>query len=80
MRDYDEIIKILGDEDWENIPSNVFQKKVGMGMIYLLKKSVRKDLIQVGISAAAGFIGGASVWIALIIAYGQKIFGMGWGG
>ncbi|MEN6473760.1 MAG: hypothetical protein ABFD81_07095 [Syntrophaceae bacterium] len=72
--DHEEIVSILCDEDWAHLPKEVFQRKVGQGMTYLLRKSMHRDWKMAGISALSGFLGGAFVWVALIIASGDKFF------
>lgn len=73
--DHEQIVDILCEEDWEHLPSEVFQRKVGHAVVYLLKYSMRRDWKAAGISAVSGFLGGAAVWVALIITTGEKFFG-----
>lgn len=72
---HEEVVRILCEENWEDMPPKVFQRKVGLCMTYLLKRSMRMDWMQVGIVSVSGFLGGAAVWIALILASGTKIIG-----
>lgn len=73
--EHEEIVKILCDENWGTMRQDVFQKKMGTAMTYLLRRSIRMDWVQIGIVSASGFLGGAAVWIALILASGTKIIG-----
>lgn len=75
IREQSEIIKMLCDEDWGKMPADIFQHKMGAAITLLLTNAARTDWIQLGIVTAAGFCGGAAVWIALIIASGSFLVG-----
>lgn len=71
----DEIIKMLCEEDWEAMPREVFQHKIGLAVTWLLRNSASMNWRYAGLVSLSGFLGGACVWIALIIASGKIILG-----
>lgn len=72
----EDIIDLLcKDEDWEGMDQKTFQRKMGASVTFLLRRSVHTYWLHMGLVTLGSFLGGACVWIALIIASAKDILG-----